>query len=168
MEAPENKIEILKLFKQGPTMLENTLSNLGNKELDYVPSNGGWSIRQIIHHIADGDDLWKTCIKITLGSEQAEFNLKWYQAIPQKEWAKRWNYEKRTIAASLNLFKANRAHILQLLEYDPDGWSKTFQYQEPDGKIELITIGFVIEMQAKHVVHHIKRIKEIRNEINGA
>ena len=31
----------------------------------------------------------------------------------------------------------------------------------------MITIGFVIEMQAKHVVHHIKRIAEIRKEMYG-
>ena len=149
------------------SMLENTLFGLSDNELDYVPSNGGWSIRQIIHHIADGDDLWKTCIKVALGSEHAEFNLKWYQAIPQIDWAKRWNYEKRSIATSLNLFKANREHILQLMEYVPDGWVKTFQYQEPDGKIELIPVGFVIEMQTKHVAHHIDRILEIRKEITS-
>ena len=167
MEASENKDEILDLFRQGPSMIENALFGLGDNELDYTPKNGGWSIRQIIHHLADGDDLWKTCIKITLGSEKAEFNLKWYQEIPQIDWAKRWNYEKRSIAASINLLKANRKHILQLLEYNPNGWAKTFQYQEPDGKIEMITIGFVIEMQAKHVVHHIKRIAEIRKEMYG-
>jgi hypothetical protein len=168
MEAPKNKNEIINLFKQGPSMLENTLSRLSENELDYAPSNGGWSIRQIIHHIADGDDLWKTGIKVALGSEHAKFSLKWYQTIPQIEWAKRWKYEKRSIATSLNLFKVNRDHILQLLEYVPDGWTKTFQYQEPDGKIELIPIGFVIEMQAKHVVHHINRILEIRKEISSA
>jgi hypothetical protein len=167
MEAPENINETLNLFKQGPGMLENTLSGLSETKLDYVPSNGGWSIRQIIHHIADGDDLWKTGIKAALGSEQAEFNLKWYQAIPQMEWAKLWNYEKRSIAISLNLFKANREHILQLLDCVPDGWIKTLKYQEPDGTIELIPIGFVIDMQAKHVVHHINRILEIRKEMTG-
>jgi hypothetical protein len=166
METPENKNEILISFMQGPGMLENTISGLSENELDYVPSNGGWSIRQIIHHITDGDDLWKTCIKIALGSDQAEFDLKWYQAIPQIEWAKRWSYEKRSITASLNLLKANRDHIIQLLECIPDGWIKTFNYQEPNGKIEIISIGFVIEMQTKHVVHHIKRISEIRKEFS--
>jgi len=43
--------------------------------------------RQIVHHIADGDDLWKTYIKIALGNEQAEFTLAWYLAFPQTEWA---------------------------------------------------------------------------------
>ena len=65
MKPPENKNEILELFKRGPGILENALAGLSDTELDYVPSNGGWSIRQIVHHLVDGDDLWKMYIKIT-------------------------------------------------------------------------------------------------------
>jgi hypothetical protein len=167
MELPENKIEILNLFKQGPSILESALTGLGNTELDYVPSNGGWSIRQIIHHIVDGDDLWKIGIKIALGNEQAEFSLNWYAAFPQTEWAKRWSYENRSIDLSLALFRANRDHILQLLEYAPDGWAKSVQFRNSNGEIEIVPVGFIIQMQADHVEHHIKRILEIRKEISG-
>ena len=59
MKPPENKNEILELFKRGPGILENALAGLSDTELDYVSSNGGWSIRQIVHHLVDGDDLWK-------------------------------------------------------------------------------------------------------------
>jgi len=92
--------------------------------LDYSPSAGGWTIRDIVHHIVDGDDLWKTSIKMALGNEEAEFTLKWYTAHPQIEWAKQWSYEKRSIEISLTLFRAIRSHILQLLEYAHDGWGK--------------------------------------------
>ena len=167
MEAPENQKKILELFKQGPSILENALTGLSDVELDYTPSNGGWTIRQIIHHLADGDDLWKTCIKIALGNEQAEFTLKWYSALPQIEWAKRWGYEKRSIDISLSLFRANRDHIIQLLKYAPDGWTKTVQFQEPNGEIEAVPVGFVIQMQTDHVIHHVKRISAIRQEISS-
>jgi hypothetical protein len=167
MKPPENQDKILELFKQGPYILENALAGLCDNELDFAPLNGGWTIRQIVHHIADGDDLWKTCIKIALGNEQAEFTLQWYAALPQTEWAKRWNYENRSIDVSLALFKANREHILQLLEYAPNGWTKSVQFREPNGEIEVVPVGFVVQMQADHVIHHIKRIMEIRKEFSG-
>ena len=66
MRPPDDQKKILELFKQGPGILENALADLSDNELDYVPSNGGWTIRQIVHHIADGDDLWKASIKIAL------------------------------------------------------------------------------------------------------
>lgn len=167
MEPPENQNEILELFKQGPNILENALVDLSDIELDYVPKSGGWSIRQIVHHLVDGDDLWKLYIKIALGNEQAEFSLKWYQSFQQTEWAKYWSYERRSIDVSLALFKAIRDHILQLLEFAPDGWTKSAQFRDSNGEIEVVPVGVVVQMQADHVVHHVKRISEIRKEISG-
>lgn len=167
MKPPENKNEILELFKRGPGILENAIAGLSDIELDYTPSNGGWSIRQIVHHLVDGDDLWKIYIKTALGNEQAEFNLQWYLTLPQTEWAKRWSYEKRPINVSLALLSAIRDHILQLLEYVPDGWTRSAQFRDSNGEIEIVPVGFVIQMQADHVVHHVKRIAEIRKEISG-
>ncbi len=168
MNAPENKKEILELFMRGPGILEDALSGLSDKELDYIPSNKGWSIRQIVHHLVDGDDLWKIYIKIALGNEQTEFSLQWYLALEQTEWANRWNYDKRPIGASLTLFKAIRDHILQLLEYSTDGWTKSARFKDSNGEIEVVPVGFVIQMQADHLVHHAKRISEIRKEIFSA
>jgi uncharacterized damage-inducible protein DinB len=167
MKQPENQNEILELYKQGPGILDNALAGLSDDELDYSPSNGGWTIREIVHHIVDGDDLWKTGIKIALGNEQAEFTFQWYWAHPQTAWAKYWNYEKRSIEISLALLKANRNHIIQLLENVQDGWSKSVRFRKSDGEIELVTVGAVVQIQADHVVHHVKRISAIRQEISG-
>lgn len=167
MDAPENQNEIVELFKQGPTILENAITSLSETELDYPPQNGGWTIRQIVHHLTDGDDLWKIGIKIALGNQQSEFTLEWYRVLPQTEWAKHWNYESRSIETSMALLKASRDHIIQLLECVPDAWSKSAQFRMANGEMELIPIGFVVQMQADHVVHHAKRIAEIRKEISG-
>jgi uncharacterized damage-inducible protein DinB len=166
MELPEGQKEAVELFRLGPDILEKALTGLSDTELDYAPSNGGWTIRQIVHHLVDGDDLWKAAVKMALGNEDAEFSLAWYQVMPQTDWAKQWNYEKRSIDISLELFKANRNHILQLLEYIDDGWDKSVQYRNHTGKIEIVPVGFIIQMQADHLVHHVKRIEAIRKEIS--
>jgi uncharacterized damage-inducible protein DinB len=167
MEPPENQKEFLELFKQGPDILENALAGLSDKELDHPPSNGGWTIRQIVHHLVDGDDIWKNAVKMALGNEDADFSLEWYLAFPQTEWAKKWNYENRSIDISLTLFRANRKHIQQLLEYAHNGWKKSIRYRDPKGEIEVVTIEDVIQMQAEHVIHHVKRISEILKEMSG-
>lgn len=167
MNPPDDQNKIIDLFKQGSDILEKSIAGLSDKELDYPPSSGGWTIRQIVHHLVDGDDLWKTGIKIAFGDQQAEFSLKWYLALTQTEWTKKWGYENRSIDISLALFKANREHIIQLLETIPDAWTKSVKFLEPDGKIEIVPVGFVIQMQADHVVHHVKRISAIRKEISG-
>ena len=165
LKAQGDKAMVLSMYADGPCKLENALKGLSESDLNKAPSQGGWSIREIVHHMADGDDIWKFCIKMALGNEQAEFHLEWYQALPQTSWASNWAYAHRSINTSLNLLKATRAHILDLLAQKPDGWERSVELRNPDGQIIRVSIGFIVEMQANHVVHHIKRIFEIRHEI---
>ena len=167
MKAPENKNEVINLFAEGPSILEMALEGLSNNELNYTPRNGGWTIREIVHHLVDGDDIWKMFIKIALGNEDAEFNLQWYMDHSQVEWSKRWSYESRSIETSLALLKAIREHLLQLLEHVDDAWNKSAQFRNKDGSVQTIPVGFVIKMQTDHITHHVKRINEIREEMKG-
>lgn len=167
MESPKDRKKVLELFKEGPNILENAIADLSSSELDYVPSKGGWSIRQIIHHLVDGDDLWKIGIKTALGGVESEFTLNWYTALPQTDWAVHWSYENRSIDVSLNFFKAIRSHVLQMLEHSPDGWTKSVKFANPKGEIELVPVGFIVQMQVDHVEHHVKRILEIREELSN-
>ncbi len=164
MDAPEDREGAISRFREGPELLERAVRGLQEAELDARPSRGGWSIRQIVHHIADGDDLWKLCIKTAMGSEQAEFALGWYWSMTQETWAERWAYSQRSIGASLSLFRASRDHVLQLLETVPGAWCKSVALHTPEGKTERIPVGFVIQMQADHVVHHVEGIRTILRE----
>lgn len=55
--------------------LRTALYGLTETDLYLAPSDGRWTIRQIIHHIVDGDDLWKWCIKAALGNAQGVWVL---------------------------------------------------------------------------------------------
>ena len=145
-------------------MLEDAVMNLTDDDLDAAPSGGGWTIRQIVHHVADGDDIWKLGIKMALGNEQAEFALGWYWEMPQQAWGDRWAYGRRSLGASLSLLGATRAHILQLLESVPDAWDRAMVVRNRNGEMERVPVGLVIQMQADHVLHHVKRIREILQE----
>lgn len=164
MKSPANKDSIIARYREGPTLLERALAGLTDAELDTAPTEGGWTIRQIVHHIVDGDDLWKTCIKQALGNNQTEFSLDWYRTLSQDKWADRWAYAQRPVEVSLALLKAIRDHVMQLLEHVPDGWNRTVEFREPNGETETVPVGFVIEMQADHVAHHVKQIETILNK----
>ena len=167
MKKPVDQDSVLARYVEGPALLERTLAGLQGSELDAPPSQGGWTIRQIVHHTVDGDDIWKTCVKIALGNDQAEFSLEWYWAQPQELWAKRWAYVHRSLDVSLALFKANREHIHELLGQVQDGWHRSVLFRKSNGETERLPVGAVVEMQADHVEHHVKQIRAIRSEIGG-
>jgi hypothetical protein len=59
-----------------PGQLAAALLGLSEADLDLRTSAEGWSIREIVHHIADGDDMWKIFIKQAIGNPGSEFFLK--------------------------------------------------------------------------------------------
>jgi uncharacterized damage-inducible protein DinB len=168
LHAPEDRDGTISRYREGPTLLERAVRGLQDADLDAMPSGGGWTIRQIVHHVVDGDDIWKMCIKMAMGNEQSEFELGWYRAQPQEIWGDRWAYSQRSMDASLSLFKAIRDHILQLLENVPDAWNRSVAVRTRDGEVERVPVGFVIQMQADHVVHHVDRIRGILRDRGGA
>lgn len=156
--------EVLTRFREGPFLLERTVEGLNETELDTPPARGGWTIRQIVHHVVDGDTIWTPCIKAALGSPEGEFSLQWYGSHTQDVWAERWEYAQRAIAPSLELLKANRSQVIQVLSQIPDAWEKTIGVRSPKGELEVLSVGTIVEMQADHIPHHVKKIREILGE----
>lgn len=156
--------KILSRYREGILQLEQAVSGLSDAELDTPPPGGGWTIRQIVHHLVDGDALWTTCIKAALGNPEGEFSLQWYGAHSQDVWAQRWEYAQRAIEPSLELLKATRSQVLELLSRVPDAWGKTIDVRLPNGDLEVLSVGTIVEMQTEHVPHHMKRIREILGE----
>ncbi len=151
----------LKEYAEGPLLLDTILAGLSETELDLALNDDSWSIRQIVHHIADGDDIWKTCIKAALGNSDGIFTLQWYWDRPQMEWSENWRYTCRKVDSSLTLLNANRQHILELIQCIPNAWDKSILLKRPDGQEERIIVGDVLQMQARHVIGHIQDIQQI-------
>ncbi len=149
-------------FADGPSLLESAISGLTESNLDLALNPDSWSIRQIVHHVSDGDDIWKICIKAALGNPQGCFSFQWYWDRPQTEWAENWKYSQRSLESSLELLCASRRQILDLIRSIPQAWEKSIRLKKPDGQEECISVGEMIEIQARHVIDHIHDIQKIR------
>ena len=75
--------EIIANYGNCPSQLEAALLGLSEINLDLRTSAEGWAIREIVHHITDGDDMWKMFIKQAIGNPDSEFFLNWYWQVPQ-------------------------------------------------------------------------------------
>lgn len=155
---------LLARYVEGPERLEAALAGLDGANLDVAEAPDSWPIRQIVHHIVDGDDLWSMCIKAALGDSRGLFSYLWYWEKPQDEWAEDWAYAGREIEPSLALFRANRDHISQLLRQIPGSWDKYAVLTLPDGEEKATSVRYVVEMQTRHVEGHIEDIQSIRKK----
>jgi uncharacterized damage-inducible protein DinB len=74
-------------YVSGPAQLKDAIAHLTETQLDVAQTADAWTIRKIVHHIVDGDDIWTICLKAALGNSQGVFDFQWYWDKPQDEWA---------------------------------------------------------------------------------
>ena len=159
--------EIISNYGACPRQLEDAISGLSETDFNLKERADSWTIRQIIHHIVDGDDAWKLFIKQAIGHPNSEFFLDWYWQVPQDQLVERWNYQSRPIEPSLALFQANRAHIVQLLHHTPDGMKKQLLVRWPTEIGEqMMEVRWILKGQTQHVLEHIAEISRIREAHN--
>jgi uncharacterized damage-inducible protein DinB len=158
----ETQQHILTRYAAGAGLLQSAIQDLDDAQLDLTFSPDSWSIRQLIHHIADGDYLWKEFLLRAAGDTEAEFSLEWYWCLPQDEWVKRWSYAEREISQSMALLTANRQHTCELLTQLPSLWEKSLLIPTRQGGQERVTVGQVVAMQSHHVEGHVEDIQQIR------
>ena len=152
--------ETLERYANCPDELETTVSGLSEEDLGLSSAPGEWNIRQIVHHIADGDDLWSMALKAALARSGVHYSQDWYTT--DNAIAEPLDYAGRAIEPALALFRAHRAHIAQLMQHLPDGWERYIFFSWPDVEAEeQVSAGTMIRWQARHAEDHIEAIRRI-------
>jgi hypothetical protein len=161
-ELDQKQEKTLKKYADGVEQLEAALAGLSEADLDRSREQGKWTTRQIVHHIADAEDLWETCIKAALANSGCTFDIGWY--IPDNKCAEPLDYANRPIEDVVELFKAVRHHVVQLVKHLPGAWDRTVVIRRdvdiPEGKE--FTVGGIIGFQVIHLARHLQQIRESR------
>jgi hypothetical protein len=147
-------------------LLRASIDGLQGSELDVSAKQDEWTIREIIHHLTDGDYIWKICIQMALGESERPFHLKWYWEKDQVRWSELWEYSSREIEPSLALLEANRNHVVELLRKIPGSLSRIVMIERSGEDQQEVNIGWVLEMGINHVEGHVEEIRKIREANN--
>jgi hypothetical protein len=153
--------EALDLYVRGPDELEAALADLSEADLDLARSGDQWSIRKIVHHVADGDGLFLQSIRAALADSGRTFTINMYD---QTRWAETLDYGHRAIAPSLAFVRALRGNVLQMLEHAPGGWERYVLMSDHgvEGEPFKEVVGMRVTILARHIFEHAEEIREIR------
>jgi DinB superfamily len=152
--------ETIEAYAQGPQRLQEALIDLTEQDLELACAPGEWTIRQLVHHIVDGDDLWIHAAKAALENSGCQYRHDWYT--PDNAAAETLDYAGRAIEPALLLFQANHEHILQLVRHLPDALSRFMFFAWPGQPAEPITVKQILSMQTWHANGHCDDILSIR------
>lgn len=131
----------------------DALNDITDKELDFTPA-GEWSVRWIVHHIADAEANAYVRLRRLL-AEPAPTQL---QAFDEVAWSRHLRYG-RPIAASLSAFRALRQANVELLETLADTDLNRMGRHDTAGPV---TLDQWLTKNTNHVVDHALQIQRNR------
>ncbi len=141
-----------------PQRLEKTVQGLSENQLDTPYREGGWTVRQVIHHVADSHMNAYIRAKWVL-SEKTPL----IKAYDEKRWAETGETSADP-ALSLALLSALHAKWVVLLKtLTPD--QLTQEYIHPDTK-KNVALHNMVGMYAWHGDHHLAHITELKKRMH--
>ena len=140
-----------------PTELEHAILNLDEQQLATPYRDGGWTLHQVVHHVADSH--MNAFIRFKLGLTEDNPTIKPYN---EADWAVLADVTTLPINYSLTLLHALHKRMVALLKSITDEqWMRTVEH--PQYKKQM-TLWYVLGLYAWHGKHHTAHIKTLREQ----
>lgn len=138
-----------------PALLEQTVTDLDAAQLGTPYREGGWTVQQLVHHVADSH--LNAYTRFKLGLTEDTPTIKPYE---EKEWAKLADVAL-PINVSLTLLHALHTRWVAVLEGIPTGDWETRQVVHPETGKHL-SLWVLLGSYAWHGRHHVAHITTLK------
>ena len=136
-----------------PEDLNAAVAGLDDAQLDTPYREGGWTVRQVVHHVPDSHVNAYTRFKLALTE-----NVPTIKTYEEAEWAELPEARSAPIGVSLALLDAlHQRWVLLLRVLAPAQFARSFRHPE----LGLMTIDQQIAMYAWHGRHHLAHITSL-------
>ena len=150
----EHLSEWITILEHLPTRLEAMVGPLSEEQLETPYRPGGWTVRQVVHHVSDSHH--HSYVRFKWALTENNPIIKPYL---EKEWANLFDTKTAPIQMSLDHLKAVHFKLVYLLKgLSNEQLVRTFTH--PDGN-EITTLEENIGRYAWHGSHHFAHIKNL-------
>jgi hypothetical protein len=154
----QQRVAAIDVIEQTPARMREAVRGLSPQQLDTPYRPGGWTVRQVAHHVPDSH--MNAFIRTKLALTEDEPTIKPYD---EKRWAELADARLTPIETSLVLLEAVHErwdHLLRAMS-DSD-FARTFRHPEHGVR----TVDWMVALYAWHGPHHVAHITSLR-ERNG-
>lgn len=160
--SKENFADWIHQIRELPKLLYAEVSKLSNEQLNTPYREGGWSIRQVVHHLADSHINSYCRFKLALTEETPSIRPYY-----EDRWALLEDGKNAPIEISLKLLDALHTRWVYMLErMSEKDWERKFFHPESKREFELKTILALYAWHSEHHLQHIVQLKKRMNWIN--
>jgi hypothetical protein len=152
--TPEQRATAIDDIAAAPQRLRSAIAGLNDVQLDTPYREGGWTVRQVVHHLPDSH--MNSYIRFKFALTEHEPTIKPYD---EAVWANLIAAKTAPIEPSLNLLEAlHYRWILLLRSLSEADVKRKFNHPE----LGSVTIDQNISLYAWHSKHHVAHIAALR------
>ncbi len=161
-EAPAAYSEALRTrwvgeIEEAPARLRAAARGLTDEQLDTPYRDGGWTLRQVVHHLPDSH--LNAYVRFRLALTEDEPAIKTYL---EDRWAELPDSRTAPAEVSLALLEAlHRRWVLMLRNVKADEWKRSFKH--PD--LGVISLERTLGLYAWHGRHHVAHVTSLRDRM---
>jgi DinB family protein len=143
--------EYFAVLESTPARIRSLVSGLNDAQLDTPYRPGGWTVRQVVHHVPDSH--MNAYVRMKLAVTENQPSAKTYE---EALWAELPEAKTAPVAMSLDLLDALHRRWLAFLRGLPDrDFRKAFSHPEWG----IVSVDEALGMYAWHCRHHTEHIR---------
>ncbi len=160
MKGPSNdaqRQEMIAVLAALPARMRAAVAGLNEQQLDTAYRDGGWTVRQTVHHVAESH--MNSFIRFRLAMTEDNPTIKPYD---EKGCAELLDSKIEPPEVSLKILEAvHRRMDVMLRSFKADDWKRTFVHPA----LGQLTLDVNLGLYAWHSKHHVAHITELRKRM---
>jgi uncharacterized damage-inducible protein DinB len=139
-----------------PAKIRAAVKGLTDSQLETPYRDGGWTVRQVVHHVPDSH--MNAYIRLRFALTETAPTIKPYE---ESAWANLEDAKNAPVDVSLNLLDALHERWVRLLRsLKPEDYARTLVHPEHGVR----TVDWLLFLYAWHGRHHTAHITELRKQ----
>jgi uncharacterized damage-inducible protein DinB len=144
-------------IEAAPARLREAVLGLGQEQLETPYRPGGWTVRQVVHHVPDSH--LNSYMRFRLALTEDEPTIKSYQ---EDRWAELPDARTAPPEVSLDLLEALHRRWTRLLRsLTPPDWERSYRHPE----LGLMSLERTLALYAWHGRHHVAHVTSLRDRM---
>ena len=157
LPTEEQRKKLIDDIAQAPAALRAAVRGLSPQQIETPYRDGGWTVRQVVHHVPDSH--MNAYIRFKLALTEDEPTIKPYM---EDRWATLPDTQAAPLEVSLALLDALHDRWVCLLRsMQPQDWQRTFRHPE----LGVMPLEKTLALYAWHGRHHVAHITELRKRM---